>query len=45
MKKVFLKISQEVSLENTTTRVSFLTTLLKKRPWHSCFPAQEQLFL
>ena len=33
VKKMFLKILQN-SQENTCTRVS----LLKKRPWHWCFP-------
>ena len=42
IKKVFLEISQD-SQENTCVRVSFLIKkrpahLLKKRPWHRCFP-------
>ena len=45
VKKLFLKISQN-SQENTRPRVSNfnkvsgvrLTALLKKRPWHMCFP-------
>ena len=39
-KKVFLRISQN-SQENTCARVSGLrpATLLKKRLWHRCFPA------
>ena len=44
-KKVLLKISQNWQ-ENTCARVSFFNkvaslspaTLLKKRPWHRCFP-------
>ena len=43
VKKMFLEISQN-SQENTCVRVSFLIKLqawgplLKKRPWHRCFP-------
>ena len=38
MKKVFLKISQN-SQENTCARKRLRpATLLKKRPWHRCFP-------
>ena len=44
VKKVFLEISQN-SQENTCARVSFLITLLKKRPWHRCFPVNFVKFL
>ena len=48
-KKVFFEISQN-SHENTCARVSFLIklqrrTLLKKRLWHMCFPANFAIFL
>ena len=47
--KVFLEISQN-SQENTSTRVSFFNkvaglSLLKKRPWHRCFPVNLAKFL
>ena len=41
VKKMFLEISQN-SQENTCVRVSFL---LKKRPWHRCFPLNFAKFL
>ena len=52
MEKVFLEISQD-SRDNTCARVSFFAkdaglrpaTLLKKRPWHSCFPVNFAKFL
>ena len=49
MKKVFFEISQN-SQENSSARVSFLIklqrrTLLKKRLWHMCFPANSATFL
>ena len=50
VKKVFLKISQN-SQENTCARVSLImlqeppVTLLKKRLWHMCFPANYAKFL
>ena len=51
VKKMFLKIAQN-SQENTCARVSFLkvaglrpATLLKKRPWHRCFPVNFVKFL
>ena len=48
VKKVFLKILQN-SQENTYARVFFLieleATLLKKRLWHMCFPANFTIFL
>ena len=51
VKKVFLEISQN-SQENTCASVSFLiklqavpATLLKKRPWHRCFPVNFLKFL
>ena len=51
-KKGFLEIFQN-SKEDTCVRVSFLiklqalrpATLLKKRLWHSCFPASFEKFL
>ena len=47
-KKVFLEISQN-SQENICARVPFLiklqATLLKKRPWHRCFPVNFVKFL
>ena len=50
-KRVLLEISQN-SQENTCARVSFLiklqawpATLLKKRPWHRCFPVTFAKFL
>ena len=52
VKKVFLEISQN-SQENTCARVSFFNkvaglrpaTLLKKRLWNRCFPANFTKFL
>ena len=54
IKKVFLKIPQN-SLEKTCVRVSFViklqasglrpVTLLKKVPWHRCFPVNFAKFL
>ena len=52
LEKVFLEISQD-SQDNTCARVSFFAkvaglrpaTLLKKRPWHSCFPVNFAKFL
>ena len=51
MKKVFLEISQN-SKENTCASVFFNkvaglwpATLLKKRPWHRCFPVNFAKFL
>ena len=44
VKKVFLEISQN-SQENACARISFLVTLLKKRPWHWCFPVNFTKFL
>ena len=49
IKKVVLEILQN-SQESTCARVSFLiklqlATLLKKRPWHKCFPSNFVKFL
>ena len=52
VRNVFLKISRK-SHENNCARVSFLIkfaglrpkTLLKKRPWHRCFPVSFAKFL
>ena len=51
VKKLFLEILQN-SQENTCARASFLirlqvasATLLKKRPWHRCFPVNFAEFL
>ena len=52
IKMVFLEISQNLQ-ENTCARVSFFNkvagfrpaTLLKKRPWHKCFPVNVAKFL
>ena len=44
VKKVFLEILQNLQ-ENTRVRTSLLIKLLKKKPWHRCFPVNLAKFV